>query len=104
MSLPVHLVQMEACWEDKPAAYAKVLSLLAASPPAPGSLLVLPEMFATGFSTRLETTLEPVEGPTTTFLGELAPGIARWLAAWWCPVRRVAGATRLWRWRRTGRS
>lgn len=79
MSLPVHLVQMEACWEDKPAAYAKVLSLLAASPPAPGSLLVLPEMFATGFSTCLEATLEAVEGPTTTFLGELA-------ATWDCAV------------------
>ncbi len=79
MSLPVHLVQMESCWEDKQAAFTKLRALLAAAPPTPGSLLVLPEMFATGFSTRLEATLEPVEGPTTAFLLELA-------ATWDCAV------------------
>lgn len=79
MSLPVHLVQMEACWEDKAAAFAKVRALVAAAPPVPGSLLVLPEMFATGFSTRLEATRESVDGPTTLFLRELA-------RAWDCAV------------------
>ncbi len=79
MPLPIHLVQMEACWEDKEAAFAKVRALVAAAPPAPGSLLVLPEMFATGFSNRLEATREPVEGPTTVFLRQLA-------AEWHCAV------------------
>jgi omega-amidase len=79
MSLPVHLVQMEPCWEDKPAAFAKVRGLLAAAPPVPGSLVVLAEMFATGFSNRLEATQEPVDGPTSAFLRELA-------ATWDCAV------------------
>lgn len=79
MSLTLHLVQMEACWEDKKAAFAKVSDLIAAAPPAPGSLLVLPEMFATGFSNRLGATQEPVEGPTTVFLRHLA-------AEWQCAV------------------
>jgi len=42
--------QLDITWEDKPANFAKVRSLLAAAVPPPGSLVLLPEMFATGFS------------------------------------------------------
>lgn len=67
-----HLVQLDSRWEDKAANFAQVRALLAHAAPAPGSLVVLPEMFATGFSDRLEATLEPEYGPTTAFLQELA--------------------------------
>lgn len=73
-STSVYLVQLDSRWEDKAANFAQVRSLLSRAAPAPGSLIVLPEMFATGFSDHLDATLEPVEGPTTAFLRELAVG------------------------------
>ena len=66
------LCQPDLAWEDKPATMARVRSLLAGQPIPPGSLLVLPEMFATGFSMRVEATAEPPGGPTEQFLHELA--------------------------------
>ena len=49
-------VQLDIVWEDKPANFSRVRSLLAEARPAPGSLIVLPEMFATGFSMNLNVT------------------------------------------------
>ena len=43
-------VQLDTVWEDKAANHAKLAALLAADPPEPGTLVVLPEMWATGFS------------------------------------------------------
>ncbi|MBD3314778.1 MAG: carbon-nitrogen family hydrolase, partial [Chitinivibrionales bacterium] len=43
-------VQYDPAWEDKVSSCRKVDELLARSTIAPGSLVVLPEMFATGFS------------------------------------------------------
>ncbi len=43
-------VQLDAVWEDKAANHAKLAALLAADPPERGTLVVLPEMWATGFS------------------------------------------------------
>jgi len=52
----VFAVQFDIRWEDKAANFAHVRTLLAANPPAPDSLIVLPEMFSTGFSMDLEKT------------------------------------------------
>ncbi|HYF34158.1 MAG TPA: carbon-nitrogen family hydrolase [Prosthecobacter sp.] len=71
MNLIIHGVQLDCVWEDKPANYAKVRELLAGRT-SPGSLIVLPEMFATGFSDALAKTVEPAGGPTEDFLRELA--------------------------------
>lgn len=68
----VALCQMDATWEDKPANYKRVEALLERTPVAPGSLFVLPEMFATGFSLNLEKTVEAPDGPTAQFLSALA--------------------------------
>jgi len=43
----ISLVQFAPVWEDAPANCAQVEALLAAAPPAPRALVVLPEMFAT---------------------------------------------------------
>ena len=43
-------LQLDIVWEDKAANHAKVVNLLEKAKPAPGALVVLPEMFATGFS------------------------------------------------------
>lgn len=66
----VHLLQYDIAWEDKPANHAKVRAMLAATKPDPGDLVVLPELFDTGFSFNLDTTTD--DGTTANFLAELA--------------------------------
>lgn len=53
----VTLVQLDTVWENKTANFEKVGNLLAAEPPEKGGLIVLPEMFSTGFSLDLSKTL-----------------------------------------------
>lgn len=67
-----HLIQLDVVWEDKPANFRRVLKLLdrAALPPAPGEMIVLPEMFDTGFSFNLEKTADRT-GTTIRFLQAL---------------------------------
>ena len=43
-------LQFDIAWEDKPKNFAKVRSLLHSAAPERDTLVVLPEMFATGFS------------------------------------------------------
>lgn len=67
-------VQLDIQWEDKTANYERVRSLLQSATPPPGSLLVLPEMFATGFSMNVADIAES-EGEcsqTERFLAALA--------------------------------
>jgi predicted amidohydrolase len=72
MTLNIHAVQLDPVWEDKTANFIKVRTLLASQPPVRGSLIILPEMFATGFSCDVAKTLEPISGETEHFLRELA--------------------------------
>src|SRR5690348_11155091 len=64
--------QTDIVWEDKAANHARVADLLAANPPDPGSLVVLPEMFATGFSMRVDCVAEAEDGETQRFLAGTA--------------------------------
>lgn len=66
-----HLVQFDLTWEDKPANYKAAERLLAAAPLRPGDLVLLPEMFDTGFSFNLETTAD-TDGRTLRWLTEFA--------------------------------
>jgi omega-amidase len=65
-------LQLEIVWENKPANFDKVRKCLAQAPPGPGDLVVLPEMFATGFSMNTDVTAEPYGGETEQFLSQLA--------------------------------
>ena len=65
-------VQLDIVWEDKPANFSRVRSLLAEARPAPGSLIVLPEMFATGFSMNLNVTRQNGVREDESFLAALA--------------------------------
>jgi omega-amidase len=64
--------QTDIVWQDKPANHARVRELLSSGPIEPGALILLPEMFATGFSMHVDVIAEPVDGETQTFLAELA--------------------------------
>src|SRR5262245_34661443 len=70
--MQVVAVQLDIVWEDKRANFAKVERLLAGTNVAKGSLIVLPEMFATGFSLDVAKTQEGSERPTEKFLAEIA--------------------------------
>lgn len=68
----VVLVQPDVVWEDRAANFDRVRMLLDAAPPEPGSLVVLPEMFAVGFSMNVAAIHEGPDRPTERFLAELA--------------------------------
>ena len=65
-------IQLDIAWENKPANFAKVRKLLTEASPSKESLVVLPEMFATGFSMKAEAIAEPYGGPTEQFLAGVA--------------------------------
>ena len=64
--------QFDIVWEDKPANYARVEAMVADAALPPGTLLLLPEMFATGFSMNSAAIAESVDGPTSQFMAKLA--------------------------------
>lgn len=70
--MKVACIQLDSLWENPKANCQKVQSLLRATPLPPGTLIVLPEMFATGFSMNLPVTAEKDPSPTENFLKELA--------------------------------
>ncbi|GEP45906.1 nitrilase-related carbon-nitrogen hydrolase [Brevifollis gellanilyticus] len=72
MILNIHALQLDSVWEDKAANFGKVRAQLGASRPAAGSLIVLPEMFGTGFSCAVDLTAECEGGETEVFLKSLA--------------------------------
>ncbi len=67
----VHLVQMGIAWERPDENHERALSLLDHAAVRPGDFILLPEMFATGFSFNTETTADR-NGSTLQFLLELA--------------------------------
>jgi predicted amidohydrolase len=65
-------VQLDIAWEDKAANFEKVGRLLQQAAAEPASLVVLPEMFATGFTMNTAAMAEPYDGQTEQFLKQLA--------------------------------
>lgn len=69
--MKAHLVQMDIGWEDKKGNYERVRRLLRSGATSAGDLVVLPEMFDTGFSFVLEKTADK-DGSTLAFLMAMA--------------------------------
>ncbi|MDX2146684.1 MAG: nitrilase-related carbon-nitrogen hydrolase [Planctomycetota bacterium] len=76
----IHLVQHDIAWEQAAQNRAHVSELLATATLAPGDLVVLPEMFDTGFSFNVERTADE-SGTTLAFLGEQARHFRCWFIA-----------------------
>lgn len=71
--MTVSCFQLNPTWETKASNFESLRELLARERIAAGSLLVLPEMFATGFSMDFASLAEKVaDSPTLNFLGEIA--------------------------------
>src|SRR5437879_6063987 len=63
--------QFDIAWEDKRENYRRMSELVAGANLPADTLLLLPEMFATGF-TMNAALAEPLDGPTANFLADLA--------------------------------
>jgi omega-amidase len=70
-SRQAHLLQFDIAWEDKQANYRTVREMCQQSDITPGDLIVLPEMFDTGFSFNLDKTADQ-DNQTAEFLAQLA--------------------------------
>lgn len=68
----VLVLQFDIAWENKLANFETVRRLLIDARPAKDSLVVLPEMFATGFSMNADAIAEPYGGETEQFLARTA--------------------------------
>jgi len=65
-------LQFDIVWENKAANFDKVRRLLTGMQPGRDSLVVLPELFATGFSMNTATMAESYGGETEQFLADTA--------------------------------
>jgi omega-amidase len=70
--MKVYCCQLDPAWEDAPANHRKTRALLDAAAPPAGSLVLLPEMFATGFSMNVAAISDTPEGRTRAFMAGLA--------------------------------
>jgi predicted amidohydrolase len=83
--------QLDIAWEDREANVRKVRAMLLPQRPPEGSLIVLPEMFAAGFSMNVAKVTEEPDGPTTRCLIDLARDHRSWVIGG-VPVRTTDGA------------
>jgi predicted amidohydrolase len=72
-------IQHDVVWEDRQATLARLEPQLSAAAGTGARLLVLTEMFPTGFSMEPERVAEPEGGPTTEFLRTQAAELNVWL-------------------------
>jgi omega-amidase len=72
INMTVYGCQLNILWEDKGKNFRKVRNLLDRKKLPAGSMVILPEMFATGFSMNAGKIAEGADGPTTKFMRELA--------------------------------
>ena len=73
-------LQSDVVWEDPEANFERLRPWIAAASSAGARLIVLPEMYACGFSMAAERIAEPVGGPSTRFLVDEAARYGLWLA------------------------
>ena len=86
--MKIAAVQMDLAWEDRNANYATARRWAGDAAAAGADYIVLPEMFATGFSMDPCVTAEATDGPTSRFLRDLARELQVTVSAGF--VRRTA--------------
>jgi predicted amidohydrolase len=74
------LLQTDIAWEDPEATFARLEPWLRAAVEAQAHLVVLPEMFACGFSMNAKAVQEPWDGPSVRFLKDRAAEYGLWIA------------------------
>ena len=89
----VAAIQHDIVWEDRDATLAHVAPLVASAADEGARLIVLPEMFAVGFSMAPERVAEPADGPTSSWLQEQAARHDVWIGGS-IPEQRAGGRPR----------
>ena len=77
--MKAYCVQLDQAWENKAANFARTEELLAEASPEADSLVVLPEMFPTGYSINTAATTFEEPGHTEAFLAGLARKYDCWI-------------------------
>jgi predicted amidohydrolase len=77
----VAALQTSIVWEDPAANFARLRPKLAAAAAVGARLIVLPEMYACGFSMNTAAIAEAPEGPSVGFLREQARELGVWICA-----------------------
>jgi omega-amidase len=70
--MKIYCCQFDIQWEDKKANFTKVRNMLTKEGPEPDSLVLLPELFATGFTMNAAELAEPNNSLTEQFLSDTA--------------------------------
>lgn len=86
------VVQYDVVWEDPEANFTRLAPMIADAAADGARLVVLTELYSTGFSLRTEQIAEAVDGPSTQFLSDQAVAHGVWVCGS-LPARPV-GATR----------
>ena len=86
-------LQTEIVWERPDANFEHLKPKLAAAAAAGARMIVLPEMYACGFSMNTQTIAEPPDGPSVEFLREQAASLGAWLCGS-VPERAAPGSER----------
>lgn len=76
----VAAVQFDMAWEDPKVNFLRLERWIAGAAELGAELVVLPEMFACGFSMNTDRIAEPVAGPSSRFLSESAEKYGVWIA------------------------
>jgi predicted amidohydrolase len=79
-NLRVAVVQHEPAWQDRDATLAALTPTVAVAASTGARMVVLPELFATGFSMATDRIGEPVDGPTLTWMRDRAAEHDVWVA------------------------
>lgn len=79
MALTIAGIQADTVWEDPKANFERLRPRIDRAVAAGAGLVLLPEMYACGFSMDTERTGEPVDGPSTAFLVDRAAETGAWV-------------------------
>lgn len=90
--MKIAALQTDIAWEDPAENHRRVAPAISAAAGAGARLVVLPEMYACGFSMETERIAEPEDGPSTDFLRERAAEHGVWVCG--SVPTRSTGATR----------
>lgn len=77
--MKVAAIQTDISWEDPQQNFQRLAPRIAAAAATGAALVVLPEMFACGFSMNTARIHEPAEGPTPRFLHQMAREHQVWI-------------------------
>lgn len=91
--MKAYCIQFSAYWENKGMNYKKVLSLVGNTKIIPESLILLPEMFATGFSLNSCITTADEPSRTESFLSTLSKNNKSWVIGGMTKQNELSGKT-----------